>query len=322
MAQAARPLISIITPAYNAERWLEETLASVQAQTWKNWEWLICDDGSTDGTRALLNQLAEQEPRLRILGDGSNHGAAAARNQSLAAAAGELLAFLDCDDRWEPTKLERQAAYLEANDEAAGVATWFELFGDPEAVARGVRIHPSGRVCTRREALQGTTFLTSSLLLRRSVYLAEGGMDTDPRLRSGQDYEYFFRLVSNHSIHRLPEVLTWWRVEAQDVSLSSSNRTRDNARGWRLLEVLREKGLVTQKEAQIRRSYLHFEAGRNNLVYLGGPFRRHLLRSVLAGYPPAKAWGILLASVLPAAILRPLLLGVQRRLKQLSEGRP
>ncbi len=318
----SKPRVSIVTPAWNSERWLRETYASVGAQTMTDWEWLVVDDGSTDDTGAVLSDLAARDARVKPLGDGTNHGAAAARNTGLAAATGDLIAFLDSDDRWEPTKLGKQVEYLDSYPDADGVSTWFELFGDPERIARGVRIHPRTAVCSREEALAGTTFLTSSLLMRRSVYDAEGGMDTDTRLRSGQDYEYFFRLVSRYRIHRMHEVLTWWRVEPQETSLSASNRTKDNARGWRLLEVLVDKGLVTEEEARVRRSFLHFEQGRNNLVYLGAPFRRHLLRSVLAGRPPSKAVAILAMSWLPAPVLRPLLLGAQRALKQRLEGAP
>jgi len=312
--------VSIVTPAWNATPWLAETCASVLAQTHEDWEWLIVDDGSTDGTAALLDELASQDSRVRPLGDGVNRGAAGARNVGLAAATGTHIAFLDCDDRWEPNKLHAQLAYLDAHPDADGVCTWFELFGDAERVARGVRIHPRSQVCTRTEALAGTTFLTSSLLLRRHVVDEEGGMDEDPRLRSGQDYEYFFRLVSRYRIHRLHEVLTWWRVAPAEASLSASHRTDDNARGWRLLDVFLDKGLITEEEARVRRSFLHFEQGRNNLVYLDAPFRRHLLKSVFAGRPPPKAVAILAASFLPAPVLRPLLLTTQRLLKQRVEG--
>jgi len=314
------PLVSIITPAWNAAPWLRETYASIRSQEHEHWEWLVVDDGSTDATATVLAELQDADPRVRVLGDGTNRGAAGARNVGLASARGKLIAFLDSDDTWEPVKLSRQVTFLEDHPDADGVCTWFELFGDEERVSRGVRIHPRSRICTRQEALAGTTFLTSSLLLRRRVSDEEGGMDEDPRLRSGQDYEYFFRLVSRYRIHRIHEVLTWWRVAPTSSSLSASHRTHDNARGWRLLEVFLEKGLITHKEARVRRSFLHFEQGRNNLVYLDAPFRRHLWSSVLAGRPPKKALAILAVSFLPAPVLRPLLLHTQRLLKQQMES--
>lgn len=314
------PLVSIITPAWNAAPWLRETYASVQAQGHEHWEWLVVDDGSTDATLAVLDELRAADPRVRALGDGTNRGAAGARNVGLASARGQLVAFLDSDDTWEPDKLAKQVGFLADHPDADGVCTWFELFGDEDRVSRGVRIHPRTEICTRQEALAGTTFLTSSLLLRRRVTDEEGGMDEDPRLRSGQDYEYFFRLVSRYRIHRIHEVLTWWRVAPAQSSLSASHRTDDNARGWRLLEVFLDKGLITEEEARVRRSFLHFEQGRNNLVYLDAPFRRHLWKSVWAGRPPRKAVAILVASFLPAPVLRPLLLRTQRVLKQAMES--
>lgn len=314
------PRVSIVTPAWKAAPYLRETYASVAAQTVTDWEWLVVDDGSPDDTGAILAELAASDPRVKPLGDGTNRGAAGARNLGMAAASAPFVALLDCDDRWAEDKLELQLEYLDRNPSADGVCTWFELFGDPHRIAQGVRLHPRGTVCTRDEALRGTTFLTSSLLVRRAVVEALGGMDEDPRLRSGQDYEYFFRMVSRFAIHRIHSVLTWWRVEPQEGSLSASNRTDDNARGWRLLEVFLDKGLITGEEAAVRRSFLHFEQGRNNLVYLDAPFRRHLIRSVLAGHAPNKALGILALSWLPAPVLRPLLLGAQRAAKLVREG--
>ena len=89
---------------------MRETVASVQAQTLADWEMLLVDDGSTDGSRALAARLAAEEPRIRLLGWATTAGAAAARNAGIRAARGRFIAFLDADDRWQPEKLARQIA--------------------------------------------------------------------------------------------------------------------------------------------------------------------------------------------------------------------
>lgn len=106
------PLISVITPAYNADRFLAEHLASVQGQTFTNFEHVIVDDGSTDSTRSILAAQAAADPRLHVIHQ-PNMGAHAARNAALAAARGRYVAFLDADDLWLPTKLEKQLAFMQ-----------------------------------------------------------------------------------------------------------------------------------------------------------------------------------------------------------------
>ena len=90
--------ISVIIPVYNVEAYLEDCLRSVQQQDFEDVEMICVDDGSTDGSRAILEQFAIQDPRIKILGDGINHGQATARNRAMACAQGEYLLFLDADD--------------------------------------------------------------------------------------------------------------------------------------------------------------------------------------------------------------------------------
>lgn len=105
------PLVSIITPCYNAERFLPEHLASVAAQTWPHWEHVLVDDGSTDGTARILADAAAADPRRRVLTQ-ANAGAHAARNAALATASGRYIAFLDADDVWLPDKLAAQIGFM------------------------------------------------------------------------------------------------------------------------------------------------------------------------------------------------------------------
>jgi len=106
------PLVSIITPVYNALRWLPETLAAVHAQTFVNWEHVLVDDGSTDGSLELLETMARRDSRLRVLRATQNGGPSAARNLAIKAARGRFVAFLDADDLWLPEKLSRSIDWM------------------------------------------------------------------------------------------------------------------------------------------------------------------------------------------------------------------
>jgi glycosyltransferase involved in cell wall biosynthesis len=106
------PLVSIVTPVYNAARWLPETLAAVRAQTHTNWEHIVVDDGSTDGSVDLIEAAIAEDPRLRLLRTSGRQGPSVARNLALDAARGRFVAFLDADDLWLPEKLSRAVEWM------------------------------------------------------------------------------------------------------------------------------------------------------------------------------------------------------------------
>lgn len=105
-------LVSIIMPAYNAEKFIAESIASVQQQTHENWELLIIDDASKDGTRELIKRLQKQDGRIKIHELPTNQGAGFARNIGIKASKGDFISFLDADDLWKPQKLEKQLQFM------------------------------------------------------------------------------------------------------------------------------------------------------------------------------------------------------------------
>ncbi len=106
-------LVSVVMPAYNAGRTIRGAVMSVLSQSYTSWELVIVDDGSTDGTAALIDSLAAADERIRVIHAETNGGVAAARNAAIAAARGSHIAFLDSDDGWHPGKLERQMQHME-----------------------------------------------------------------------------------------------------------------------------------------------------------------------------------------------------------------
>jgi len=325
-------LVSIITPAYNAASVLPETIDSVKAQTYENWEWWICDDCSTDGTADIVRHAGDS--RIRLLSTGKHTGlAACGRNVGMKRSRGRFFAFLDADDLWEPEKLDRQVTYLQTRPDVDGVCCWYDVFGNEHQQARrssmlNLRVDS---VCRRSELIEGCPFQTSTVLFRRRCYDELGGMDEDPRLRSTEDYEYFARLISGYEFHRLPETLTHYRLSSSNGSYSEGTLDVSNERGWQLFEVMLEKGLYAPNEARRKRSYLYYEQAKDNLFHLHAPFRRHLVRSIASGCPPSKAVAMLALSVMPAGVVRGVLLQlgsvanrrrvrVARRLNSLSTG--
>lgn len=105
------PLVSIITPCYNAEKYIEETIKSVINQTYQNWEMIIVDDISTDNTISIINQYIMIEPRIRFYVLDNKGGASIARNKAIRESNGKYIAFLDADDLWKEDKLSRQIEF-------------------------------------------------------------------------------------------------------------------------------------------------------------------------------------------------------------------
>ncbi len=208
----ARPLVSVIIPAYNAARFIGEALDSVRAQSVREVEVLVVDDGSTDGTEDCVRRRC---PEARLFTQ-ANQGAAVARNTGLDHASGEWIAFLDSDDVWFPAKLERQLAHAERHPEAAVVHTSF-LYLMPDGSTR-----PRKR---RGDILAGRVFRTlwesyvvqmSTVLLRASCL--EGGVRFNPRFPPSEDLDFFLRLSLRHPFAYLDEPLGYYRDRPDSIS--------------------------------------------------------------------------------------------------------
>ncbi|OXA80605.1 Glycosyltransferase involved in cell wall bisynthesis [Flavobacterium aquidurense] len=109
-------LVSIITPTYNAEKFITETLKSVKNQTYQNWEMILVDDASTDETVKIISDFAEKDSRIKLFKLEKNSGNGFARNIALEKAVGKYIAYLDADDLWFPNKLEKQVEFLKTNN--------------------------------------------------------------------------------------------------------------------------------------------------------------------------------------------------------------
>ena len=109
-------LVSIITPAYNSEKFISETINSVIAQTYQNWEMIIVDDCSTDGTSEIIASFQKKDSRIKYFCNATNKGVATSRNIALQKANGKWIAFLDSDDVWFPEKLEKQIVFMKKNN--------------------------------------------------------------------------------------------------------------------------------------------------------------------------------------------------------------
>ena len=132
-----KPLISIITPVHNMSNFLEETIRSVFAQTYTNWEWYIIDDASTDNTTELIKKYQKKDKRIKpIFAKKRSGGAGPARNLGVKNALGKFIAFLDGDDLWYPEKLERQIQFMLANNYLFTYTAYEQIAQDSKPTGR------------------------------------------------------------------------------------------------------------------------------------------------------------------------------------------
>jgi glycosyltransferase involved in cell wall biosynthesis len=208
-------LISCIVPVFNGERFLQEALDSILAQTYAPLEVVVVDDGSTDGTAAVL---AKYDESVRVFRK-ANAGPAAARNTGIAAARGEFIAFLDSDDIWHAEKLARQMSRFEVRPDLSACITHIQNFFMPELSEeeKQLRRHP------RSQPIAGYSSVT--LLARRTLFDAVGLFDET--LKHGDDTDWFLRArAAGAAIDVLPEVLVSRRLHAHNRSRQWAGRSQ------------------------------------------------------------------------------------------------
>jgi glycosyltransferase involved in cell wall biosynthesis len=221
--------VSIIIPAYNADLYLDRTLCCARIQTHKNTQILVIDDGSTDGTSAIAKRHAGEDPRIQVIST-ENRGVAAARNLGISTATGEYVAFLDADDLWHPTKLEKQLAALHGKPESwAAAYAYFRSIDAEDFVTGGTfQAGQSGYIFGRHLSLKyiGNG---SSLLVRRKVAQQLGGFDPSYAAKGiggCEDLDFEVRLAEKYRLACVPEWLVGYRFYEGNMSSNSDRMAR------------------------------------------------------------------------------------------------
>ncbi len=225
--ESRSPIVSIITPCYNAAAFLPETIRSVQAQSFKRWEMLIADDGSTDDSVAVARSFAEKDPRICVLPLGRNSGIPSiVRNHALGHAHGKVLAFLDADDIWKPNKLAVQLARLKRTRRQWGFAN-VESFGGGDYLPDGSNYplawRPGKPFFNELLAGEGVPCLTIIVTRRLLERISPGeviaqAFDEDPRLKAVEDWDLALRLAQWAEPDYCPKPIARYRAHAGGIS--------------------------------------------------------------------------------------------------------
>ena len=213
------PLVSVITPAYNCEDFRGDAIESVLRQTYGNWELFVIDDGSADRTADIVRGYAV--PRVKLIAMSHTGLPAVARNHGIERCKGELVAFLDGDDSWLPTKSEKQVALFRRWPEVGVVHRLPESGRQNE----GRRAPAADRPYRAMEALFLQSFIfNSSVVVRKELLDEYGGCDEDPRLRGTEDYELWLRLAGVSLFACLDEPLLRYRERPDNITHSRTWR--------------------------------------------------------------------------------------------------
>lgn len=225
-------LVSIITPAYCAAGVILETIRSVQAQTYSNWELLIAEDCGPDATRDIVSDAAQADSRIKLLEMPQNGGPAMARNLALSKAQGRWLAFLDSDDLWQPDKLERQLHFHKAH---SGAVISFTGFRRISADGRHIGRYISVPATLDYYALLGNTAIATSTVLVDRHASGEFRMTKTYY----DDFACWLKLLKSGGIAiGLDQDLMRYRVMAASVSRNKLNSAKQVWKSFRNIEKL------------------------------------------------------------------------------------
>lgn len=210
-------LVSIIMPSYNCGRFVEETIQSVQAQTYTNWEIIFMDDCSTDDTIKTVTSLREKDSRIRLYQNKGNMGAAVSRNNALREARGRWIAFLDSDDLWKPEKLEHQIKFMEEKGYKFTYTCYSEMDGDGNDT--GVTVSGPDKI-TKKGMFAFCWPGCLTVMYDRDAI----GLLQIEDIKKNNDYAMWLKVCKKADCYLLPEVLAKYR-RGRSGSVSSHGIT-------------------------------------------------------------------------------------------------
>ena len=220
-----KELVSIIMPSYNSDQFIEETIKSIFAQTYENWELILVDDCSTDNSIAYIEPIVATDKRINFIKLVKNSGPAIARNRAIKQAKGRYIAFLDSDDIWMPEKLSKQLTFMQKNDIALSFTSYYHIEEESE------------RIINQVHALNKVNY--SELLKKNIIGCFTAIYDTEklgkvymPDIRKRQDYALWLSILKKVPYaYGLDEMLGYYRVRSNSVS---SNKILSSKYNWKL----------------------------------------------------------------------------------------
>ena len=250
-----RPLVSVVMPVYNAEKYLRPAIESVLNQSYSNLDFIIINDGSTDNSKNII--LNFQDPRLRFLENPENWGIVRTRNRALEEARGEYIAVLDSDDIAFPERIKVQVEFLEKNPEYGMCGSYFQIIDGNDKLLKKARF-PTNDKDARSNLILHNCFCHSTIMIRSKLAKElkyEAGYDVI------EDYFLWYRISQRAKIINLPVYTTSYRVHGNNISTTRNNHMFNllNNIYTRILDDLNIK--YTPEEFKLHANILNYNAG-------------------------------------------------------------
>ncbi|QNJ97471.1 glycosyltransferase family 2 protein [Constantimarinum furrinae] len=223
-----KPLVSVITPLYNAEGFIAHTIASIQKQTYTQWELILVDDASTDTSLKIAKSHAKEDPRIKVFSIERNEGAAYCRNYATRLATGEYIAFLDADDLWHSQKLEIQLQFMQQNDCAVSFTSYLHID------ELGNSLHK--RIVALPKLSYAKQHRNNYIGNLTGMYSVEKlGKIEAPKIRKRQDWAVWLEAIdrSGKPALGIDQDLAYYRVRKGSISANKSKLIKYNYRFYR-----------------------------------------------------------------------------------------
>lgn len=229
------PLVTVIMPVYNAERYMEQSIESIIAQTYQKWELLIVDDGSTDSSVQIMQEYCSRDRRIQMILSTGNEGVASARNKGIQAAKGEYIAFLDSDDLWKAEKLEIQIHYMQEHN-CGFVYSAYDVIDEKNVYQK--TITPYWDKVSYKKLLN-TNIIACCTAVIKSEYIKDNLM---PQLKH-EDYATWLNILKNHQLTAecVPGILASYRLVKGSVS---SNKIKTIGWNWKIYRYNQQLGFL------------------------------------------------------------------------------
>ena len=223
-----KQLVSIIIPVYNASKYLKETIATIEEQTYENWEAIFVDDCSNDNSKKIIENSIKKDKRIKLLTNNKNSGAAVTRNNGINYSNGEYICFLDADDKWDKRKLEKQIKFMNNLDCAFSYTAY--QFCNVDCLPTGKKVSVPESI-TYKQALKNTTIWTSTVMFNMKKLTKEDIQM--PNVKRGQDTATWWKVLRTKvsKAYGINEILSYYR---RDVNTLSSNKLKALKRTWNL----------------------------------------------------------------------------------------
>ena len=226
------PRVSVLMPAYNAVSHIREAIESILNQTYKDFEFIIINDGSTDDTERIIQSFTD--PRIRYIKNAENIKLIATLNKGIGLAKGEYIVRMDADDISLPQRIEKQVAFMDSNLQVAACGSWVDAFGVKDTAIRYESKHDEIMF-----KMLYQIHLVHPAVIMRSGQIKSMGIQFNPEFAHAEDYDFFVRLGYTYQLANIPEVLLKYRIHTGSVSQAYREVQKHNSEIIRLNQFAR-----------------------------------------------------------------------------------